>query len=270
MAMNELYLIPDFDRIEDSVRLLRMFGAHFEYNDFFHPSVLDDERGVKKRIDFYKKLDRDRTRDILHGAFLDVTVHSEDKRIRDVSILRIRQSMEIAAELGIRGVVFHTNQIPNFKTPGYIQHWVDSNRDFWMMILDEYPTLEVFLENMFDEDPNMLYRLAVEMQEQERFGICFDYAHATVFGQNIDMWADKLLPFTKHIHINDNNLNVDMHQSIGKGAIDWHQFNRLIKQSRTDSSVLIEVNGLQKQEESLQYMKKYGIYPFLIDQPEGM
>ena len=268
--MNELYLIPDFDRIEDSVELSRLYGAYFEYNDFFIPSLLDDEKWVENRIDFYKKLDRDRTRDILHGAFLDVTVHSEDKRIRDVSAFRIRQSMDIAAELGIRGVVFHTNQIPNFKTPGYIRHWVDSNKDFWMMLLCEYPALEIFVENMFDEDPDMLWHLAMEMQEQERFGICFDYAHASVFGQNIEEWTDKLLPFTKHIHINDNNLNVDMHQSIGKGAIDWHQFNRLIKQSRTYSSVLIEVNGLQKQEESLQYMKKYGIYPFLIDQPEGM
>ena len=264
--MSELYLIPDFDRIEDSVRLSRRFGAHFEYNDFFSPSLLDDERWVKKRIDFYKKLDRDRTRDILHGSFLDVTVHSEDKRIRDVSAFRIRQSMDIAAELGIRGVVFHTNQIPNFRTPGYIQHWVDSNRDFWMMLLKEYPTLEIYLENMFDEEPEMLRRLAVEMQQQERFGICFDYAHASVFGQNIDEWADKLLPFTKHIHINDNDLNVDMHLSIGKGAIDWLRFNRLIKKSRTDCSVLIEVNGQQKQEESLQYMKEYGIYPFLGNQ----
>ena len=61
-----------------------------------------------------------------------------------------------------------------------------------------------------------------------------------------------------------------MHQSVGKGAVDWLQFNKLIKRSRTDSSVLIEVNGLQKQEESLQYMKEYGIYPFLIDESEGM
>ena len=268
MVMNELYLIHDFDRIEDSLRLSRLYGAHFEYNDFFNPSLLDDERWVKKRIDFYKKLDRDRTRDMLHGAFLDVTIHSEDKRIRDVSAFRIRQSMEIAAELGIRGVVFHTNQIPNFKTPGYMQHWIDSNRDFWVMLLGEYPALEIVIENMFDEDPDMLWRLAMEMQEQERFGICFDYAHASAFGENISEWADKLLPFTKHIHINDNDLKVDMHLSIGKGAIDWLQFNRWIEKSRTECSVLIEVNGLQKQEESLKYMKDYGIYPFLTGQPE--
>ena len=108
--MNELYLIPDFDRIEESLTLSRAFGTHFEYNDFFHPSRLDDEGWVRRRVDFYKSLHRDRSRDILHGAFLDVTIHSEDQRIREASAFRIRQSMDIAAALGIRGVVFHTNQ----------------------------------------------------------------------------------------------------------------------------------------------------------------
>lgn len=265
--MNELYLIPDFERIEDSLALLRKFDAHFEYNDFFDPALLDDEDWVAGRIDFYKSLGRDRTGDILHGAFLDVTLHSEDKKIRDASTFRIRQSMDIAAELGIRAVVFHTNQIPNFKTPEYVRHWIDSNREFWMKLLEEYPTLDIYIENMFDEEPEMLYSLAMEMREQERFGVCLDYAHASVFSDNIEEWA-KLLPFTKHIHINDNDLNVDIHQSVGKGDIDWLQFNRMMEESHSDISVLIEVNGVQKQEESLQYMETYGIYPFLGDQSE--
>ena len=266
--MKELYIIPDVNQIEASMALSRRYGTHFEYNDFFIPSLLDDENWVRRRVDFYKQLDRDRSRDILHGAFLDVTVHSEDQRIREVSAFRIRQSMDIAAELGIRGVVFHTNQIPNFKTPGYVQHWVDSNKAFWKTLLGEYPTLEVFIENMFDQEPDMLHRLAVEMQGQERFGVCLDYAHASAFGENIGRWAELLLPFTKHLHINDNDLKVDMHQSVGKGEIDWLQFNQLI--GKSDSSVLVEVNGPQKQEESLQYMKEYGIYPFLGNQSERM
>lgn len=268
--MNELYLIPDFSRIQESVALANRYGAHFEYNDFFNPSLLDDAQWVRNRIDFYRSLPRDRSRDTLHGAFLDVTVHSQDKRIFDVSAFRVRQSMDIAMELGLRGVIFHTNQIPNFRTPVYVQHWVDSNRDFWRALLEEYPKLEIFIENMFDEEPDMLHRLAVEMQGQERFGVCFDYAHASVFGENPEQWAQLLLPFTRHIHINDNDLKVDMHQSVGKGSIDWAKFNELLRKSHTSSSLLIEVNGLQKQEESLQYMKDHGIYPFPANQSERM
>lgn len=268
--MSKLYLIPDYSHIRESVALADRYGAHFEYNDFFIPSLLDDEEWVRGRIDFYKGLDRDRSRDTLHGAFLDVTVHSQDRRIYEASAFRVRQSMDIAMELGIRGVIFHTNQIPNFRTPFYVRHWVDSNRDFWNMILEEYPKLEIFIENMFDQEPDMLHQLAVEMGEQERFGVCFDYAHASAFGENPEAWAQLLLPYTRHIHINDNDLKVDLHQSVGSGSIDWAKFNELLRNSHTSSSVLIEVNGLQKQEESLRYMKEHGIYPFLRNSSERM
>ena len=268
MKMNELYIIPEFDRIEESMRLSQLFDARFEYNDFFLPALLDDGNWVRERIEFYKNLNRDRTRDILHGAFLDIVVHSEDKTIRDASVFRIRQSMDIAKELGIRGVVFHTNLIPNFKTSGYTQHWVESNRDFWKSLLEEYAGLEILLENMFDDDPELLHRLAKEMSGEERFGICFDYAHASVFGQCMDNWVDKLLPFAKHIHINDNDLRVDLHLSVGTGAIDWKQFDKYMKENGTDSSVLIEVNGAKKQSESLRYMQAAGIYPFTREESQ--
>ena len=267
---NELYLIPDFQHIEESLALADQYDAHFEYNDFFIPSLVDDEQWLKDRIGFYKGLHRDRSRDTLHGAFLDVTVHSQDRRIYEVSLFRVRQSMEIAMELGLRGVIFHTNQIPNFRTPFYVQHWVDSNREFWRMLLEEYPKLEIFIENMFDQEPDMLHRLAAEMEGQPRFGVCFDYAHASAFGENIERWAELLLPYTKHMHINDNDFQVDLHQSVGSGKIDWLQFNDLLKRCGTDTSVLVEVNGLQKQEESLQYMKEHGIYPFPGNQSERM
>lgn len=264
--MSELYIIPEYGKIVESLRLSRLYGAHFEYNDFFTPSLLDDEEWVRERIRFYKNLDRDRTRDLLHGSFLDVTVHSEDKRIRDISAFRIRQSMDIAMKLGIRGVIFHTNMIPNFKTPSYIRHWIDSNLDFWKQLLTEYPALEILLENMFDADPDMLYRLAVGMKEEERFGVCFDYAHASAFGHEIKEWVDKLLPFTKHLHINDNDLKEDLHLRVGSGKIDWRQFSRYMTEGGAACSALIEVNDTEKQAESLEYMQENGIYPFTRDQ----
>lgn len=260
--MNRLYIIPEYDDISETMRLSQRYETHFEYNDFFIPSLLDDTEWVKERIEFYKGLDRDRSFDLLHGSFLDIAIHSEDQKIRDISMIRIRQSMDIATELGVRGVVFHTNMIPNFKKDSYVSHWIESNRDFWKTLLAEYPALEVVVENMFDADPNMLYQLAVEMKDEERFGVCFDYAHASAFGQEIKEWVDKLLPFTKHLHINDNDLKSDLHLSIGSGEIDWQQFSRCMVECGTTCSALIEVRGTKNQEESLEYMQKNKIYPF--------
>lgn len=262
--MSALYIIPDRSCIEESMQLAAGYGAHFEYNDFFAPAILDNEEKVTELIDFYSGLNRDRSGDMLHGAFLDVTIHSEDEKIRRVSEARVRQSIDIGVRLGIRGVIFHTNVIPNFKTQSYMKHWVDSNESFWRWMLAEYQDIELLVENMFDEEPDLLAQLAERMKDERRFGVCFDYAHALVFGEyhEIENWVKKLLPYTRHIHINDNDLKADLHQAVGEGAIDWSGFTEFMQNGKTDCSILVEMQGAEKQRKSLEYMKNNAIYPF--------
>lgn len=261
--MKSLYIIPKRDNIEESLRLCKEYQACFEYNDFFLPGVLDDEKKKKELISFYKSLPRNRSQDTLHGAFLDVTLHSSDARIREVSELRVRQSMEIAKELGIRGVIFHTNMIANFKDEVYMNNWVKTNAEFYKKIFGEYPGIYVFVENMFDFDPDMLLKLAECMQEETYFGVCLDYAHATISKVNTREWIERLKPYIKHMHINDNDLKNDLHSAIGQGKIDYKEFTRMIVENEITASVLVEVSRLEDQIASLEYMKNKGIYPLL-------
>ena len=257
--MKRISIIPQRDNIEESLRLSREYNANFEYNDFFLPFILDDEVKKKEIIDFYKGLDRDRSEDTMHGAFLDVTLHSSDDRIREVSELRVRQSMEIAKELGIRGVVFHTNMIANFKDAAYMKKWVESNAAFYKKLLKEYPGIYVFVENMFDFEPDMLLSLAREMAEEEYFGICLDYAHATISKVEAKEWFEVLKPYMKHMHINDNDLCNDLHMALGTGKINYKELKELLESSGIEPSILVEVSKLEDQEASLVYMKSEGL-----------
>ena len=261
--MKSLYIIPKKDNIEESLRLSKKYQAYFEYNDFFLPWVLDDEEKKKELISFYKNLPRDRSQDTLHGAFFDVTLHSSDAKIREVSELRVRQSMEIAKELGIRGVVFHTNIIANFKDVAYMNNWVKTNATFYKKILEEYPGLYIYVENMFDFDPDMLVKLAESMKEEEYFGVCLDYAHATISKVVAKEWINVLRPYIKHMHINDNDLKNDLHKAIGQGNIDYKEFTSLMTEQNMDVSVLVEVSKPEDQVLSLKYMKKERIYPLV-------
>ena len=260
--MRKISIIPRRDNIEESLRLSKKYNANFEYNDFFLPSVLDDEEKRKELIAFYKGLDRDRSEDTMHGAFLDVILHSSDSKIREISQLRIRQSMEIAKELGIRGVVFHTNMIANFKDAIYMKNWVDTNAAFYKKILAEYPGIYVFVENMFDFDPDMLLALAKEMEKEPYFGICLDYAHATISKVKAVEWFEVLKRYIKHMHINDNDLKDDLHMAMGTGEIDYKEFGELLRESGIDPSILVEVSKLEDQKASLTFMEEEGIYPF--------
>ena len=261
--MKSIYIIPKRDNIEESLRLSKEYNAYFEYNDFFIPAVLDDEEKKKELIEFYKSLPRDRSNDTLHGAFLDVTLHSSDARIREVSELRVRQSMDVAKELGIRGVIFHTNMIANFKDPVYMKNWVNTNAAFYKKILTEYSGIYIFVENMFDFDPDMLVELAQELKEEPYFGVCLDYAHATISKVSAKKWLEVLTPYIKHMHINDNDLKDDLHKALGQGKIDYKEYTRLMNENEMEVSVLVEVSRVEEQINSLEYMRREQIYPLV-------
>ncbi len=251
-------IIPDVCDIKRTMKLAEEYGAVFEYNDFMLPQQLDQTDECRKKVDFYRKLDRDRSEDTLHGAFLDITVHSQDAMIREISRKRIYQSLRIAEDLEIRGVVFHTELIANYHSPSYRERWLEKNTEFWSRALEDFPGLEIYMENMFDEDEKSMAELGRVMESNKRFGICLDYAHAAVFGTDIplDCWVRELAPYIRHMHINDNDLKDDLHLPVGQGKIDWQQFHDLTERYQINASILLEINGYQAQKESLEYIRE--------------
>ena len=268
-----LHLIPNMKDIRKILRLAERYDAAFEYNEFAQPAVLRDEEKTREIISFYKSLDRDRSRDTLHGAFLDITIHSEDPDIRRISKERVYRCMNIADSLGIKGVIFHTNTIPNFRSQPYLENWLKLNEDFYRKVTEAFPHISIYMENMFDEVPDELASLAEQMKEVANFGICFDYAHANIFGRRLPLktWAQLFMPYTRHIHINDNDGLIDMHAAVGAGSINWSEYNELVggyvreqcmSTDKNAPSVLIETSGIENFEKSCKYMSEHGIYPF--------
>lgn len=258
-----LLIIPDFNNLDASVELANEWKLNFEYNDFFLPGILDDSEEVRRRISVYKSLGRDTSGDTMHGAFLDITVHSDDRLIAKVSSDRIHACMDIAKELGVKGVVFHTNIVPNFRTQFYLDNWVKRNEEYWRKLIDEYPEQCVYIENMFDKSFAELMRLGERFVDEERFGVCLDYAHAVVFGwESPKTWVENLAPYISHMHINDNDTVADLHLPVGAGYISWGDYNAYMRRNAIDCSVLIEVSGVDNQKQSLEYMKSKHLFPF--------
>ncbi len=253
-------IIPDIERLDESIALAEEYDLGFETDDFFHPSVLDDE---KRRDEIIGRLMSSKMPDTItvHGDFFDVLVFSEDRKIREISELRVIQSMDVAVRLGAKGVVFHTNHAPTFRSPAYIKKWLELNTKFWERILPEYKDTEIYIENMFDVSPDMLVRLAEAMKGKERFGVCFDYAHACTFGSGcpIDEWCSALAPYIKHMHINDNDLIDDLHLAVGDGKIDWEHFASLLGSVLMPDTVLIEIADVEKQRRSLEFLAGLGL-----------
>ena len=76
-----------------------------------------------------------------------------------------------------------------------------------------------------------------------------------------DEWVRTLAPYIRHMHINDNDLENDLHLPVGDGRLDWQEFDRIVRKYRIEAPVLVEVNGYEAQRKSLEYMRRSGIYP---------
>lgn len=256
--MSNFLIIPHPDDIESSLALAEEYGFGFEFNDFFFPDVLENGERLDEIVRKYKsyKLPERLT---LHGDFFDVLVFSDDSRIREISELRIRQSIEAALKIGAEAVIFHTNHNPFFTADAYVKNWHNRNYDFWSRILSEYPQVNIYMENMCDFTPDMLAELAEGLKDFPNFGVCFDYAHASVFGSDIDRWVKTIAPYVKHMHINDNDLKNDLHIAVGDGKIDWDLFGEYYYRYFSDVTVLIETSSIENQRRSAEFLKKIGI-----------
>lgn len=259
--MNKIYLIPNRSEIETISQLAKEYDCAYEYNDFYEPEVLDDPKKQEEIIEYYAEYRSDFSKDTMHGAFLDITVHSADPLIREVSSLRIRQSMEIAKRMGLRGVVFHTARLAGFRVDYYLENWIRVNHEFFSRLAEDYPNQEIYMENMFDEAPDVMAKLAERMRDVKNFRICLDYAHATLSGCPQKEWVETLAPYIGHMHINDNDLINDLHRPVGTGKIDWKHFDMLMQEQKFDTSILVEIKGYEGQKRSLEYMKEHRIFP---------
>lgn len=247
-------VVSKAEQLEEHKQIANEYGTGFEINDFFEPDTLDDESRVNELIERYLQVGIPE-RSTMHGAFLDVTVFSQDENIRRISEQRMEQSMEIARRLGVRGVVFHTNCNPLLEGKEYDSRVVEYTAAFLKKLLERYPEFDIYLENMFDHTPDILRRISDRLSGYANYGVCFDYAHASIYSKDIVSFIEALSGYVKHIHINDNDLIHDLHLAVGDGMLDWEWFEDCCRQHFAGCSVLIETTLAENQRRSLEYIQ---------------
>jgi len=257
---SQLLIIPFMKNIQESINLSKEYNVGFEYNEFYMPWTLDNKTDCDGLITQYKLIPGIPSYTTIHGAFFDVLVFSDDNKIREVSELRVRQSLDIGMRLGCKGIVFHGNINPLLLNtaagPLYEKHWLETTKTFFTKVCKEHPGINIYMENMWDTNPDNLANLASEMSSIENFGLCFDYAHANISPTDTKIWSEKLGPYIRHVHINDNDGKRDLHLALGDGSTDWNKFFELQAKYFPAASTLIETSSPENQRKSLEFLSR--------------
>lgn len=255
--MKQILIIPNRMHLKTCLELAKEYQLGFEYNDFFMPDVLDDGNQLLDIIQEYQgeALPAYCT---MHGAFFDVIPFSVDKKIQKISNLRIEQSLGVARRVGAKAVVFHTNYDPFLNSKSYIESWLDINESYWSHVLEQNNDINIYLENMFDTTPDIMVELSKRLCKYENFGICLDWAHASISKVAPEIWAEKLGKYVKHVHINDNDLVSDLHLAWGDGKINRQAFYECYEKYLNNATVLIETSPMENKIHSLELLKKEG------------
>lgn len=182
----------------------------------------------------------------LHAPyFADVPTYPKDvvvdtANMGDMEFRLMRESIEIAGELGSKAVVLHPGRINGNHDASFSR--MISNLQLLAKIAEDCNVM-LGLENKEGTDPGNLccgaaeLILAVESVNSDNLGATFDVGHANLTcggdSTKVRSFAKELAPYVVHVHVHDNGgiwtdqYDGDEHLAPGAGTIDYSVLNEL-------------------------------------------
>jgi sugar phosphate isomerase/epimerase len=180
----------------------------------------------------------------VHGPFIDTTHSSPDPEIARVCRMRYLASLDVAQALGARYVLFHSQYNTMLKLETYPDMYHNASLRFWPAILKEAEKrgISVYMENMFDENPAPMRRLA-DALDSPHFKLCLDLAHSQIYSnRDIGEWIGAYGEHLAHVHMNDTRGTYDDHLGLGQGSLDILAALEAFKATGLDITYALETN----------------------------
>lgn len=229
---------------------IKKLGMGIEIQDFTEPNLRDDE--IKNIVKKYKKALRDfHGIKSLHGPFLDLKPASPDLAIREISYKRYRDTIDLARDLDMDYIVFHSQINPYLDQPSLRKLNNSQAKDFWDKILNETDYKGIILiENVFEESPKMLKEY-IEKINKKNIKVNLDLGHAKLGRVRLEEWIIELKDHIEYMHIHSNNGLYDKHQQPSKEEIK--NLYDLLEKYNLDPILALEYNIENLVEESKRY-----------------
>lgn len=195
-------------------------------------------------------------RPTVHAPFFDLNPGALDPLIRQVTHLRLNQSLSIAGRLNAHLMVIHPG-VDKWRYPNLDHAWLALAKDFFPSLINQASSCRCRLavENIYEETPDRLVQL-VEGLNSEWFGHCFDAGHWHLFGKlAMGEWLEALRPRLFHLHLHDNHGQSDDHLPLGEGIIDFSPLKLYMEKTPVRPSITLEAHSPDHLNRSLQQLR---------------
>ena len=176
----------------------------------------------------------------VHAPILDIHLGSLNRRVREAAIAEVKDSIDLAKELGASIVVVHGGVGILTMPPGEWSKQVYSpSREERAMVEQQEMNLVQALKECADYAPSMIlavenlvfphemYRSPEEMEElmykvnRPNVGMTLDVGHAAASGYKASEYLHLLSDRIFHVHMHDNHGVIDEHLPLGEGILDY-------------------------------------------------
>lgn len=192
----------------------------------------------------------------VHAPFMDVWPGAADTDVRNLSLDKMRRTLDIAAGLGSRLVVMHYNYDPIYYRQSFAS-WLGRAAEFYATLLNGRDGPFIALENIADPTPYVALQL-VEKAAQPRLIHCFDFGHHHVFAAiPFQEWLFYLNPRDHiHFHLHDNLGASDDHRAPGQGDIDWPAAKAAIAGLSCPFSIALEPKSPPSRDQAIAFYRE--------------
>lgn len=155
-------------------------------------------------------------RRIFHAPFNELFPCAIDPRARALAAERYRQAIAVARGYGAEKVVIHGGYQPRMY---YRQWYVEQSVAFWREFLREDPGVEIVLENVLEETPDMLTEILRKV-DHPQLRMCLDVGHVNVYSSiPVLDWLEECGSYLDHFHVHNNDGSWDTHSALDQGTI---------------------------------------------------
>lgn len=240
-----------------------------EIQDFYNCNLLDEDwqpliQAAKVQLDGY------RGRLGIHGPTDGLPLITLDKRVRRLVQDRLKQGLEVCAEVGGTHMVLHS-PFDCFGHPQMHHAWsqgLQQEIDAAHAVLDAIVPLAaqincpLVIEVCYDNSIAPLLSL-VRSFNSPFVQLSIDTGHALIMhqfgGPTPDQWVREARATLGHLHLQDVDGHLDRHWPPGMGNVNWQALFEALSELDYQPRLVLELKDVGKIPQAMRYLGRLGL-----------